>query len=278
MHTLADLFADYQLARRMRQGSIYQIGRTIALFEQFLGRDGKSGDLNAESVNRWLEQLERRYSQRTVAGHRVNLLSIWRDAADRGICHGPARVRKVPRPAPMPVAWTLDELSRLMRVAESFQGTLPSGASKALYFSTLLAAAYDTGLRRSDLWSLRRDQILPNGTIAIVQRKTATPHFPSLRPETLAKLQRLPGDTPLKWHGDERRFYDEWRSMLVIADVREGALQRVRRTGATAVMLATRNPEHVRLYLGHSTHQMQRHYVDQSLLGGHGILPPAMNQ
>lgn len=273
---LATVLADYQLTRRLRASSAYQLHHSLRIFEAYLGHAATIRELNPATVNAWLVSLERTHGQRTVAGHRVNLLSLWRDAADRGLVSAPARVRKVPRPRPCPVSWTADELSRVARCASQFHGLLTNGVPRATYFEALVHAAYDSGLRRSDLWTLRRSQIRSDGTIVMRQQKTGLPHHPVFRERTMQLLRSLPGDTPLAWPGDPRRFYVEWQALILFSDVPNGSLQQIRRTGATMVKRATGDPEAVRRYLGHSSLTMQRHYVDESIAVPHPVTPPPL--
>jgi len=214
------------------------------------------------------------YSPRTRYGYRSNVLSLWRYLADEHEHRWPGRVRKAPKPEPMPVAWTLDELRKLRLAAESATGRIVhTNCPRSLYLMTLLDAAYESGLRRGDLWRLEQGQFMPNGIIILRQNKTRTPHEPQLNPDTLARVRRLPGKLPLRWPGTERGFYDCWRVwMLKPSGVRPGVLQQLRRSGATH--LESIRPHETSRYLGHRSPDMKRHYVDRSQAYGPAPQPP----
>lgn len=273
--SLAMCAAEYALYRRLAAATAYQHSRAVRLFEAWLGRPATVGDLTDETVSRWLASLEVTHAQRTVAGHRTNVLTLWRDAAARGLCVPPNRVRRVPRPDPCPVAWTLDELRAVLCVCRQLTGVLVNNAPRADYFATLVNAAYDTGLRRSDLFLLRRDAIRADGSLTLRQHKTGRTHCVQLRTPTLDGLAHLPGPRPLSWpYHSPSFFYKVWKRIIRVAGVRHGALQQIRRTGASH--LAIDHPERVSRYLGHRTPGMQRHYVDLAIAEPRRILPPPL--
>jgi CheY-like chemotaxis protein len=115
--TLIDLIQLYGTLRRTSDGYLYQLRRSAALYGQHLNRQASTEDLEDEPVSAWLRDLERTHAQRTAAGHRGNLLVIWRFAARRKLCHPPGEVRRVPRPQPMPEAWTVAEVEALVAAA-----------------------------------------------------------------------------------------------------------------------------------------------------------------
>ena len=93
---LLDLLPEYVLERAVGPLAAYQLGRTLRLF----GECRTTLDLDPRRVSEWLESLEAKYAKRTVAGHRSNLLAVWRWAAGRGLATLPAGVRRCPRPRP----------------------------------------------------------------------------------------------------------------------------------------------------------------------------------
>jgi integrase len=182
----------------------------------------------------------------------------------------------VRKPQPLPIAWTIAELRAILAACQLVPGVFRrTGARRAAYLVALVLAAYESGLRRSDLWGLTRGQIRPDGTIVLRQRKTGAPHQPRLRPETAALVLALPGDRPLACpESKPTRFYRLWATVIAAAQVRPGCLQQLRRSGATH--LASAHPEAVQRYLGHSSPEMQRHYVDWSIARPQQWLPPAL--
>jgi integrase len=190
--TLADAADEYALLRRLRESSAYQLRRTVALYSAWRTHPATLADLTGPEVSQWLAALETTHAQRTVAGHRVNLLCLWREAADQNAVDPPWKIRRVPRPEPLPIAWTADEWRLLRAACASARGTLDNGATASLYLTTLLDVAYDTGLRRSDLWRLDRASVRDDGTVVMRQRKTGHSHSPRLRQRALSLAARRP--------------------------------------------------------------------------------------
>lgn len=271
--TLHDWCARYALRRGLAGESAYVIARTVHIFGEWLGRSPYVSDLDDDAASRWVEWLESHYAPRTRAGLRGNLLCLWRFIAEQGECDWPGRIRRAPKPEPQPVAWTMEEL-RLLRLATlAVPGNLKSGVPRSLYLTTLLDSAYESGLRRGDLWRLTQQQILPSGIILLRQNKTGTPHEPQLQPDTLERVRRLVGEYPLRWPGNEHGFYECWRIwVLRPSGVRPGVLQQLRRSGATHI--ERERPAETSRYLGHKTPTMKIHYVDRSQAYGPAPQPP----
>lgn len=271
--TLRDWCAQYVLRRALCSDAAYYLGRTVAIFDLWLGRSSTTLDLQDDVVSQWIAWLEPRYAPRTRHGLRGNLLCLWRFIAEGQHCGWPGRVRPAPKPEPQPVAWTLDEL-RLLRVAAlSAKGTLTNGIARSEYLTALLDAAYESGLRRGDLWRLEQKHFHPNGVIVLRQNKTGWPHEPQVAVDTLDRIRRLPGKNPLSWPGAEKGFYGCW-SVWVIrpSGVRHGVLQQIRRTGATHI--ESIRPQDTSRYLGHRTADMKKHYIDRSQAYGPAPQPP----
>jgi integrase len=276
--TLSELVDEYVLYRSICSNSAYQLRHSVALFESHLRCVGDVKHLTDRDVSLFLAATANRLGQRSVANHRTNLLCLWRFAADRQLVTAPNRVRQVTRPDPCPIAWTLDELQRILQRCEQLRGTFPRDVPRALYCTTLVRFCYDSGLRRSDVWRVERVQIRPDGSIVLRQHKTRRTHTPRIRQDTLAGFNRLPGDPPLRCpFGSTGDWYEFWREEVIKpAGVRHGALQQIRRTGAS--WLAVDHPEAVQRYLGHRTMGMQRHYVDESIARPQQFLPPEIMQ
>lgn len=171
------------------------------------------------------------------------------------------------------MAWTLDELRALRLAAQAAKGKIKNGASRSLYLTTLLDAAYETGLRRGDLWRLEQSHFLANGIIVMRQNKTGGAHEPQVQIDTLARIRLLPGKHPLAWPGCDKCFYDCWRIWMIRpSKVRPGVLQQIRRTGATQI--ESIRPADTQRYLGHKTPTMKVHYVDRSQAYGPAPQPP----
>jgi integrase len=275
--TILDYFERvYMLDRPLRASTAYQYRHALRLFSAWLGGPPRLAQMSADALSRWLMSLESRYAAVSIWDHRRAVIIVWSHAAKNGLCPEPRNVRRPARAIPMPIAWTLEELRKILAACDALSGVFPSGAPRRDYCLALIHAAWDSGLRRSDLWSLTRNAIRPDGVVLMRQLKTSMPHHPRLRPETVAKIISLPGDRPLRCpFGSPRWWYRFWdRRVISAAGVRPGCLQQLRRTGATH--LAIDHPEAVQRYLGHASPEMQKHYVDWSIAKPQQYLPPEL--
>lgn len=274
--TLRDQCVRYARARPISPANEYRMDRSIRLFGEWLRRDALVSDLIDDVANDWLCALEKTHSDKSIKGYRGDLLALWRwlAAPPQRICEPPVYVRRIKLGEPCPISWTEEEAARIIARCRELTGMLPRRIPQAVYCECLFRFGYDTGLRRSDAWTIRCNQIRPDGTIVLRQSKTGHTHWPRLRPETMQLLSQLPGDPPLACpYKKTSRWYTFWkRHVTGPAGVRHGAMQQVRRTGATH--LAIEHPEAVQRYLGHRTPDMQKYYIDWSIAKPQSHLPP----
>jgi hypothetical protein len=271
---LSDVMTAYALHRPIRANSIYQYDRTTRVLGDYLGRPATTEDLHPDLVSAWVRWMEPQYSQASVSGNRARLLVIWRFAARRQWSAPVDDVRPAPRPEPMPESWTLDELRRLIAATDEMRQEV-RGIWLPDYLSALIRAAYQSCLRRSDLWRLPRERIHPDGSLMIRQHKTSRPVVRWVEPETAADILRLAGAFPLSWPGNPRGFYDVMETLCGLAGVRRGALQQLRRTGATWIAVEG-GMDAAREALGHRTAGMVAHYVDRRIAAPTRRLPPRL--
>jgi integrase len=265
---LKDLADEYATIRGLSSGAAYLVGRTVSILDAWLGRPAVIEDLDDVAISRWLAAIAPRYAEWTVSGHRTRLLCLWRFAARRHLVAPPVEVRRCPPPAPMPEAWTVAEVSRLVEATDQLE------PAAGRWFRALILAGYETGLRRADLFGLRRDQVQPDG-ILVRQHKTQQPHLAPLRPETAELILSLPGDNPLACPWGPKHYGQLWAKLRRLANVPPGCCQRLRRTGATWIA-ATEGMDAASRWLGHATPGMVRHYVDLRFASTRPALPPKL--
>lgn len=265
--TLIDLCGEYQTIRPLSPQAAYLMRRTAVLYGQHLGRVATVDDLQDLTVSRWLAA--QRGSAWTLSGHRTRILSLWRFAARRGLCGPPGEVRHCPAPEPMPRAWTVEQVRRLL------DATRHLNARAAAYFHALIQAAYESGLRKGDLDRLRKDEVDPSGVLAVRQHKTGGVHVVAVRPETAAEIVALPGETPLRSPWSSGRTGEYWQRLRLWAGLARGGLHQLRRTGATLIA-AEHGEDAARAWLGHRSAEMIRHYVDRAVTQPRPYLPPVV--
>jgi len=220
-------------------------------------------------LDSWVATEEAVLAPATVIGHRASVLTILRLAADDGWCNEPVnrKVRRPRKPKPLPKAWTIPELRRVLDVCDNLPGELVRFGTSipvCVYFGCFVRTAYETGLRRGNLFTVRQVDVKDNGVVYVKHEKTGQPHVCEMSPLTLQLFRQLPGEYPLRWRNCAK-FYRRWKRICIAAKVPHGGPQRIRKTAATQVWLVDQtNPSRVQQFLGHLTGDMWRHYVDIS--------------
>jgi integrase len=144
-----------------------------------------------------------------------------------------------------------------------------------MYRSTLLRAGYETGLRRSDLFLLRADAVNDEGVVCVTMCKTGLVHIAQMRHETVLAFRKIQvllefhecdyREFPLHWPLSWAELYPILARIRKVAGVSPGALQQLRRSGATACEVD--QPGAAMAYLGHTTAAMAaKHYIDRRQL------------
>ena len=227
-------------------------------------------DLQPDIVSAWLSELHEARSAIPVNKNRRELLILWNHAyANAVIEQDSRRVRRFKQLQIIPVAWTADELSRLVEACYSLDGYFTNGIRRAAFWELLIRLAYDTGLRRGDLLSLHFDQLRDDGQIVLHQRKTGWIHICGpLRIETVEILHAtLPPERELlcPFTSGWSVFYDWWHRIRDAAGVsKDGALHKIRKTAASYV--ERDHPGTAMVFLGHRTPGVAyRHYVDPTI-------------
>lgn len=218
-------------------------------------------------------------SAASVRNERFALLRIADHAAERGYRQpiNRKRVRSVTLARSMPRGPHREHLLRLLVAASGLHGQLSNGAARAIYFQALLSAAYETGLRKGDLFRLRRDQIDSDGVIILTISKTQATHVCRISPATMGWLDALPGDTPLRFPHSSPSTFSRWCGRIKASagvPIR-GLLQPVRRSAASYV---NRDGGNAQEFLGHATPGIAERYylVPEITRQGLPPMPPEL--
>ena len=281
--TIQDFFRDtYVLHRSLEPDTESTIGRSLRQFSEFLGRPVAISAITADDVSRWVRSMQaRNLSPYTIRSKRGDVLAVLNMAIERGEREPLKKVRTVRLPEPTPRAWTLEEFGRVMHACTQLHGRMVDGTPRRDYWTALLSAAYDSGLRRTDLLRLKASDVSDDGRLWITMNKTGKTVCSRLRPHTVRLIRKLAdwrGDEVFKIPGRDRneghrnQLIKWWPKIRKMANVSDGAFYRVRKTGATYV--EKHHPGAARAYLGHSTETMVRFYVDRRIAGDDPPLPP----
>jgi integrase len=252
-------------------------------FDRWLGRDAMLTDLNRIAVNNFLQAIQDQYAPKSVHGFRRAILTIWRAAFDDELLVvAPRSIRRITVPPPMPEAWTINQVQRLIEAtrAERFDRAIGNGIRVGQFMEALIRVCYDTALRLGDLESLDWRGVRADGTIVVRMEKTGHIKTCQITPASLAAAERIRvpnDDRVLPWSAGRRRFYIWWWKLIAEAGFevnRRNGPQKLRRTSATFVELMSVGM--ATAHLGHRSADLaKRHYIDPAL-AYKPTLPPAI--
>lgn len=270
---LSTIVCEYAARRDISEKYVSQLHHAATCYSVFLGREATTKDLKTKRINQWLksEQVAGRRGDRSRSNLRKSLICVWKASGK------PVKVDSV-RPVKVspknPVAWGYGEVKQIVAAMEMLPGFMPNGVPRSLMMASTIWFAYETGLRRRDIWEFDFLAFDDANTAAMTQHKVRRVHIVRITPTTAADLQTISdilrerGDEywhmPLRWPQSERQFYYWMKRAREIAgvdpEIHNRALQHLRRTGATAVELAGGKPWQ---FLGHAKPGLDRiSYVD----------------
>lgn len=167
------------------------------------------------------------------------------------------------------------ELSRLISAASELKGTLRNGCPESLFFEAWIRAGFESGLRFSDLLTLRCS-CLRESRLYVVANKTGVPIPKVLSPRCVEIL------TKLSVHSGGGEFFrpilsERWLRIrfnrLCKSAGLSGTPKWLRRSGATHCEI--RQPGSAKKFLGHLSDGLaMKFYVDQTLLPDQCPSPP----
>lgn len=268
----------YAVQRPLAVETLRQYQITVGLFQQWSGGPVRLTELDEIDVSEWLRDLALTRSPATCRSKRTQIVALWRAAAEDGLCDPPRRrirsVRVAWRP---PVAFTYDEVRRLVDAAATIPRWHSCGLRRSEWWSLAIRVAWDTALRLGDETRLRVDQIGPDGTVAIAQHKTGQPWIGRLRPSTLAlareTVERCPRGVLLPWSVSHETFARQFAAIAARAGVRPGTWKWIRRGSATDAELLERGAGARQLGHRPGSRIAEQSYLDPVILGQSGRQP-----
>lgn len=256
---------------RVYSGTLIRRAAALQLFSQ---TDSLEGCLTEPMVNGFLANLDG--SPYTKKSYRGDLLLLWRAAADEGFVPYPMprRIRRERLPDLVVECFTEDEARQIVTTCRTLRGGLPNGVGKRLYWEAIVRAAWDTALRRGDLWGLRRDCIRGDGTAIVVQNKTGKLASVRFRPSTIAALDAIGGTAPLGWPLNSCSFGEAFRKIVRASGVQKGTFRWFRRASGSYVEALQPGSGHKQC--GHSTTAVFNKHYDAKLAGTNWPQPPEL--
>jgi integrase len=274
MHTLSKLAADYVADRDVCPIYAARLCKRATAFEQHAGETALDRLLAEPTLSAFLKSLSG--SPYTVRSYRGDLLTLWNDATERDLAPAP-RIRRIYKPGKPDLiidCYMRDEALALLAEAAKLKGRYANGISRCDYWDAAIRKAWDTGLRRGDVWKVRRDWIRPDCTMRVVQSKTGKAVTVRLRESTVAALDRIGRPQPCEWVLDPAYFGRHFKRLVRRSGVNRGTFKWLRRASGSYVELAQSGAGHK--HLGHDDPTtFDKHY--DAKLGGHTLpMPPEL--
>jgi integrase len=259
--------------------SIEQYRIAIGHWSKFNKRPPTIKDFSDTAMDRFASWMvgERNLAVPTANKVRRHLKAIWNFAFERGEVKRPPRFKRLKELEKDPVAWTPEEIGRLLDAINRLCGKI-NGVPSRLFWRALILFLYDTGARINVTMHLEPRHIdLRNRTVLLPAeyQKQGKDQVVDISEETAAILRELidkrrtyvfcwpydryPGST---WTTLHRHF----RILVGAAelDIENGTFHRIRRTTATQIAdkfdLAT-----AQTLLGHASQQTTKRYVSEFL-------------
>jgi integrase len=270
MLTFSQFAQRYVDARDLSAGYADTLKKRAAALERTAKRPYLADVLNEAVVNAFLKSLVG--SPYTIAKYRQDFLCIWRAAADEDYVAYPIprRIWRPKTPDLIVNCYTLEEVRSLVDASEKLPGGMPNGVPRRRYWPAMIRLAWDSGLRRGDLWRFNVDAVRPDGSLIVIQRKTgkAKPCF--LRPKTLAAVRAV---GKMDWPLCLRAFAIHFAEITRLAGVNRGVFKWLRRASGSYAEAEQAGSGHKQL--GNTPQIFSTHY-DARLGGVSWKLPPEL--
>ncbi|MCH7688417.1 MAG: phage integrase SAM-like domain-containing protein [Planctomycetes bacterium] len=254
--------------------------RAARSIEAFAGSAVVPCGLTTELVTEWLTSLQNgKRTNTTVRQYRAIILGVWNWASDLGMCQPPIarRIKSIKVVTPIPVAWTLPEVLRLLSAVDKLDGMV-SETPASLFWGSLCRTAYDTGLRLGDLMAMT-PAALHSDLVVIRQSKTGKPLCRRLHPATVAAIEAMVSNGRRllwPWPHKERMFQKHFHNLICSAEL-TGTFKYLRRTSGTLVEAA--HPGAGPAHLSHSSRKVfEDHYLDFRQTADSLPMPPSLDE
>ena len=288
--TLHDFFSMYQKRRLSDRSKLtaVQYVNTIKVFGRFIGTDSPTlEDITEDTWSEWKSHmLEEGMSRATINKHRRHLLTLlnwgreWRQTTSTVTSKSLTPVDEL---LGSPVAWTVEEIGRLLDAAHRSRGRV--GAIKLSDFWTaLILTIYDTGARKGVLLTITPREWFPAERaicLPACKQKQKTTQWCLVTPQTVDAINRIycpDAQWLFNWTHD-RHPTASWNWLnrcfreLVLAaglDIEHGLFHRIRRTSAS--YKHKYSPGSATYELGHSSSRVTERYLDPRIIGGSKIV------
>lgn len=272
MQQLVEFVAEYLNARPVSAGYARTLRKRTEKLIEFAGRSRLSEVFNESTINAFLASLDG-LSPFTRNKYRGDFLALWRAAADADKVPYPQarRIRRERTIAQVIECYLEHEARALVVAAEHLVGAYPNGVARRQYWPAIIRAAWDSGLRRGDLWRLKAANIRKDKSAVIAQSKTGQTIVCRFHGSTIKAIQRAGGE--LEWPLCEWCFGVHFQEIVVLSGIGRGTFRWLRRGSGSRI-----DADHPGLghrHLGNGRPVFERHY-DAKLGDTKKPMPPEL--
>lgn len=261
MSSIESVLQSYLLQNELAETSIEYYRKSVQVFSGWATSAGVQ-EFSAESVSRFLlAKQEAGKSSHYRASLRNALRALLRFAGD---CRN---LRQVKIGTLTPSAWTPAEIAALIGACDQ----MPEASR--VYWQTIIAAAWYTGLSQADLHRVRLDDFASDGTLEIARRKTGRIAFVAVPRDILAQVRP---------HRDGRCWplltSREWFRRTFAKIVKRaglfGTFPKIRKSSGTYAELL--NPGRGHEHLANSRKVFESHYLSRRHVAKSPLSPPPL--
>lgn len=262
---------EYAVVRGLRPKAVYQIRLTLSRWADFLGRGPTKADLTNLSVMAFLAHRRENVAFATMLKDRNHICGMWNYAAKQDRSMPFPTLPAMSPPKRIPRAYTVEEVSRVIRVALALPGEI-QGVPKGLRWASMCRAAWETAERHGALRALRWSEVDLEGrllTFLAEGRKGGKADLQAPISEELAgwlaAIRRRPEDVVWPWTAADS---EEWRvlgQICTLAEVTARGFHGFRKSNAS-YLTAARGVAVASQQLGHSSSAITLdYYVDRRI-------------
>ncbi|MDE2098826.1 MAG: site-specific integrase [Patescibacteria group bacterium] len=275
---LQDFFDGSYQIQRLPNGSdrtAHQYAVQLRHFSRWLGHAAKLTDLTDASVSAFMREHAKGREAPTANKAYWCLVALWRYAADLGILKTRPTIPPLIEPERAPLAWTLDELRRLLRACQEEQGNI-DGVLASSWWTGLHWVLWSTGERRSATMAIEtartdivRGEVIVPAEVRKGKRRDMVYRLLPQAVEHVSAIYSLDRQLLFPWPYCPETIYNHYKRILKRAGLpsdRKCKFQRMRRSFASHLEANGGNATEA---LGHSTRRVTRKsYLDLRICGG----------
>lgn len=247
----------------------------VTRYSQHLGRHATLNDLTDLAVGKWMRAMRNEgLAAITINGYLNKIRAFWTWLAKKRIVELFPTIDDFPEPAPIPDAWTEEQMKALLAATSQMCGSV-DGVPAGMWWAALIRLAFDSGERTSALLALRWEHFDADcGTMsapAEIRKGGRKPMTYQLKAPTIAAIDAIRSPKRkliFAFPESISTFYNRYKKLLKLAGLpyvpRRSAVQKVRRTFASHIEARGGNATAA---LAHTARRVtERAYLDPKII------------